>query len=230
MAAGILFSLLPIVAVLAVIGLAGYAFVRVRAGEPVVHLSVAGFLAVYVGVAMVAALIVAAVGGSQLVNAGLSRAAGGEFSYGRQHRPVAPLLEAPAAGAADEGLAWAMDRADALEVERLDGAFRSGLISGISLAVVGLVIFAIHLLVRVLAGMGDTNRTQRRWLLGSLLLVFGLVSLVALPTGIVATLNYAFDASRDSYEGPGGTLALAIAFTPIWFALIALFTREVRRA
>ena len=52
---------------------------------------------------------------------------------------------------------------------------------------------------------------------------------MALPTGIVATLNYAFDASWDSYEGPGGTLALAIAFTPIWFVLIALFTREVRR-
>ena len=229
MAAGILFSLLPIVAVLAVIGLAVYAFVRARAGEPVVHLSVTGFLTAYAGVAMVAALIVAAIGASQLVNAGLSRAAGGEFSYGQQHGSMAPLVKAPAAGAADKGLARTKAQYDAREAERLDGAFRSGLISGISLAVVGLVIFAIHLLVRVLAGMGDTNRTQRRWLLGSLLVVFGLVSLVALPTGIVATLNYAFDASRDSYEGPGGTLALAIAFTPIWFALIALFTREVRR-
>ncbi len=230
MAVGILFTLLPIAAVLAVIGLAGYVFARARAGEPVVRLSGAGFLAVYVNVAMLAALILAAIGASQVVNAGLSRAAGGEFSYGRQFERRAPLFEDRAGGVSDEGLTRAETQAEAREAERLDGAFRSGLISGISLAVVGLVIYAIHLMVRVLAGEGETHRTLRRWYLGSLLVVFGLVSLVALPTGIIASLNFALGASRDFFEVPGETLALAIVFTPIWFALIALFTREVRRA
>ena len=79
----VVFSVVPIIAVLAIIVLVGYGISRVRAGQAI-RLSLTTYLAAYLHLVMLIALVVLAIGLADIVNAGLSRATGVEFSYGRQ--------------------------------------------------------------------------------------------------------------------------------------------------
>ena len=70
-----------------IVGLFGasvYLIMQARSGRSI-KFSLAGFLVVYVYVAAFLGMLVMAIGGSQAVNAGLSKAISPEFSYGRQN-------------------------------------------------------------------------------------------------------------------------------------------------
>ena len=72
-----------LIIVVGLLGSAGYLISQVRSQRSF-RFSLAGFLVVYVYVAAFAGMLVTAIGGSQAVNAGLSKIISPEFSYGRE--------------------------------------------------------------------------------------------------------------------------------------------------
>lgn len=190
------------VLVLGLVGLIAYAFIRIRVGQPL-PITLQGYLAIYVRVAMLLALVVLVAGLAEVVNAGLSRLAGAEYSYGRE------------IGTGEAG--------------RLEDAFRAGLVGGIAMALAGGVIYAIHFAASLALGPVAHRRELRLAYLGVLLAVVGVVSILAIPFGISGTIEYAVQTTRQTFHGPGEDLAMAIVFTPVWLGLIALLLREVRR-
>lgn len=70
--------------VVGLLGSAVYVITQARSQQRSLRFSLVGFLVVYVYVAAFAGMLVMAVGGSQAVNAGLSKIISAEFSYGSE--------------------------------------------------------------------------------------------------------------------------------------------------
>ena len=226
----VVFSVVPIIAVLAIIVLIGYGISRVRAGQAI-RLSLAAYLAAYLHLVMLIALVVLAIGLADIVNAGLSRATGVEFSYGRQRSPPRPDIlterREPEADAAAR-LAREQTEREAREATRLDEDFRSGLARGVALAIAGAVVYGIHQAARMALGAAAKAPQIRVAYRAVLLAVFGLAGIIAFPVALANTLDYAIQTSREFFEGPGHDVAIALVFAPFWLTLITLLVREVR--
>ncbi len=218
-------SLLSLALFLAFIAFLGYGVAQIRAGHRIVTLP--GFLATYLHAAMLAALLILAIGTASLMNAGLSRWVGAEFSYGR-HSPSGPietgLVDAPQrTGPGNEADGHEREKA------RLDDAYRSGLARGIALGVVGLLLYVVHQVVWITIRPGNGQWPIRIEFVAVALVVFGLSGIVMIPMAIVSVLDYAFEASGDYFDGPGEVASMAMAFAPVWTGmLIALVRRRVR--
>lgn len=223
-----LFVVIPVAVVLSLLGLIVYAVMRVRAGDRL-QISLHGYLAFYVHVAMLAGLIVLSLGLVKVVNAGLSQVGGPEFSYGSRFDGESESF-APTNESDDESKGRQAQHQRDIEREqvRLTNEAPAGFWGGIALAITGGVIYATHLAGRRIAGPTLDRRRIRLPYLGVLLAIFGLVSIISLGGGISGTLDYVFHLSDNNYDGPGGTLAVAIVFTPIWLGLIYTLVKEVR--
>lgn len=210
---------------LAFIAFLGYGIAQIRAGQRMVTLP--GFLATYLHAAMLAALLIFAIGTASLINAGLSRWVGEEFSYGR-HSSGGPIETGVADAPPRPGPGSEADGQE-FEVARLDEAYRSGLARGIALGVLGLLLYAVHQVVWITIRPGDGQGPVRMEFLAVALVVFGLSGIVMIPMAIVSVLDYAFEASGDYFDGPGEVASMAMAFAPVWTGmLIALVRCRVR--
>lgn len=212
--------LLPLLVLVGAAALVAYSIARTRGGQPI-QFKLVGFVAAYAHAAMLVGIIVAAVGLAHLVNAGLSAAVRPEFSYGRQ-AVFADVGEGPLRAPVDPAVAAAR------ESERRVGAFRAGLSLGLALLVTGALVYGLHGLAQRVLGPPGRPSAVRTVYLASLLVVFGAIALTAIPQALTESFDYAFGVTRDYFQGPGASVALAVISVPVWLALVVIALRRTR--
>jgi hypothetical protein len=217
------------------IGGAVYAVLQARSGERVA-LPFPFLFRAYLYLISGISLLVLVSGLGDLVRGGLAAGLGREFSYNPVYVPfgsrVAPRpVEVPPPPArpgeqpsltAEERERLATEQRQREEQQRREGlrrAFQEGLSRGVSFTVIGGMVWGLHLWGRRRLEQGQAQEgdvPQRVYLL-ALLLIFSIITLVSLPTGVYDTFRF-FLLDRPDYfhSPPGGRLATAIVALPFW--------------
>lgn len=118
-------------------------------------------------------------------------------------------------------------------LEGLDRAQKEGIIEGITLTIVGALVWLAHLVGRArLENAEEAASPINRVYLIAIVIIFGVITLVNLPRGIYEGFQFYLldpldDFARDST--PGDKLALAIATLPVWLFYLVGAIRAVRR-
>lgn len=219
-------GILAFVAVLVALGV--YVVLRMRTGQPVGFTFRTVVLA-YFSMMSIAGFLVLAAGLTSGVKAGLSDALGREFSY------FAPpkLRPAPMEGPGGRGgeLRPISEEEQARSQRQVERQYQEDWIQAGSLVAVGGLLWALHLWGRRKAESLEevSSLFFRRASTTMLLAIAGIVGIISLPTGIYELLRYLL-LPPDEYfsrQPPGGTLAMALVFVPIWmFYLLQALRRS----
>ena len=238
MGPGIVIAVTVLTVIIGLFGAAVYLIMQARSGRSM-KFSLSGFLVVYVYVAAFLGMLVMAIGGSQAVNAGLSKTISPEFSYGRQNITDVSFADPEQDGSSDSGQRQqeAQQSGDdqklkeqvAREDRRLENEFRVGLWQGLAMAIAGGVIYGFHLAARLLLGAMGRMRELRVGYLCVMLAVFGLVTIISIPAAIAQTMEHVVQIPGDYLPGAGADVANVIVCTPIWLVVLTLLLRQVRR-
>jgi len=243
---------LVLVAVALVVGGGLFLFLRFRAGEPI-RIPLRFLLRLYMHVVIIAGLLLLTQGFSGLLRAGLAGAAGKDFSYypayvggfpGREPRPVEPLELKERRDLTPEEL----EKLSQIETERqkeelerqreaqrkgLDRALKEGLIEGVSFAIIGAIIWAVHLLGRRWLETDEERESLlNRIYLILIVVIFGIITIVNLPQAVFESFRFYLLDPLDEFNRsspPGGKLALSIVALPIWITYLLGTIRAVRR-
>lgn len=239
---GTLFPLLFLVVLAAIIAIVVFVVVRLRSGEPLV-LSFRALLTAYFYLMTIVSLLILAVGLSILLKAGLGSALGREFSYysspmQRMVKPAFPPGRIEKIGEelrvpTEEELRAQQEEQRAQQARRIENQFRTDLVQGITMVVVGGLVWVSHLL-----GRGQIENRQdsaypfyNRAYLTLLLAIFSVAGVIALVSGINDTLRFYIIPVVDEFEyhsPPGGNLAAALVFVPVWLYYLLAFVRQMR--
>jgi len=118
------------------------------------------------------------------------------------------------------------DKADRDFEQRVDRVREGTVINGVSLMIIGAIIWTVHALGRRrLEAEEERDDLLNRAYLIAALLMFTIAAIVSLVTGIPETLRYFFLDSVDRHESPGGPLAVAVVALPIWIYYLILTLR-----
>lgn len=225
-----------IIPVVIVLGLAVVAAVivffgvKLRSGE---HLSIPirSLLTAYFYLLSIAGLITLLIGLSGLLSAGLAVPLGRDFSYTRPpvQRPIPAVPEGvpqPKVPSVEE------QQQDALRQQ--DRQFREGLLQGISLIVVGGLVWALHTLGRRRSESAEERDSGFLHIgyLVIMLVICSLVGMISLASGIFDTLRFYLIGPASEFEfrtPPGQNMSAALVFTPAWAYYLLALLRSVRR-
>lgn len=196
-----------------------YLVLRLRAGERI-SFPARLLFHLYLYVISLISLVTLVAGLSGLVQAGLAAALGKEFSYNPVY--VAEPFRPIAVDGNTKGEPALPPDPKAQEASRqagLERAMKEGLLNGLSLAIVGALVLALHTWGRWRLETPEERRGMlHRSYLIILLVIFGVVTLVTLPPAIYQTLRYyVLDIPAQDYGNrPGSPLATAIVSAPVW--------------
>lgn len=213
------FGILIPVSIIAVLGfvIAAGVFMlqRVRSGQPLV-LSFRTIAAAYFHLMAIATLLVLTVGLSTGIKAGLADAFGREFSYSR---PVT-MRAAVGPGGTARPPPPVPEEQQERQRKDIERQYQNDWIQGITLTLVGAVLWGLHLFGRrrVTPEEPETRQFFARAYSTVLLAIFGLVGVVALPMGMYELLRFflvPLDESAPN-QPPGASVAMAVVFVPIW--------------
>lgn len=204
---------------------------RIRGG---IELSPRGLLRLYLYIASLAGIVVLTIGLASVVNYGLARAVGNEFIYGGPG-PVGVARACPP-GTAEKGCVE--PTAEQLEQQRVQQKLQTDrrrdedLIRGITFTFFGAIFWTAHWAAR--RGIGDADVAASALRRGYLMLgtvVFGLCTIVMLPTGIYQALaNVLLNTPTDLFRQGADALGGGIVSLPIWLIYLRLVTTEFRAA
>jgi hypothetical protein len=203
----------------------------VQRGREGIDLSPAGLLRVYLHVASLAGVVAVVIGLASLTNSALAATAGHQFVYGGATGLVEPFRRCPPGvpGCVDptpEELA----RREVQERQQRERQRGEELIRGITFAVLGTLFWGAHYAARRASGGEDATSPVRRSYLLVGAIVFGLAVIVLLPTGVYQALSFALLPSTEDFFRQGAEpLGGGLAALPIWLAYLWLVVREFRR-
>lgn len=206
----------------------------IQRGRGSLELSPRGILRLYLYIASLAGIVVLTIGLGSVVNYGLARGAGDEFIYGGPG-PVAPIIARCPPGAVEKGCVEPTP--EQLEQQRLAQKVQTerrrdeDLIRGLTFGVFGALFWAAHVAARRGLGEADpaTSALRRGYLmLGTI--VFGLGTIVLLPTGIYQALANVLLATPQNFFRQGAdALGGGIVALPIWLIYLRLAVTDLRR-
>ena len=247
-----LIAFLVLVGLAVLVGGAVVVFLRFRSGVDV-HISTRLLLRLYLLVVVIVGLILFTQGASHLVRAGFAAAWGNEFSYQQRYvstpeergfeRAPQPVELKTREELSDEELEELSQiiaerekkQAELREIQLergLERAQEEGLIKGVSFAIIGGIIWLVHVLGRRwLETQEEMASIINRVYLVLIVVSFGVITIVNLPQGVFESLRFAFLDPIDEFSRyqPGGKLALSIASLPIWIVYLTGAIRSVRR-
>lgn len=204
--------------------------IKLRSGEPI-QVPFRPLLMGYFYLLTIASFIVLLLGLSGLLNAGLSVGLGREFGYPRlPTAKFAPPPPSPPPGISPARPVPSVEEQRSEQERQQDAAFREGLLQGASMAVVGGVIWALHILGRRRLEKEEERRTgffHKAYLI-ILLGICSLVSIFSLASGVYETLRFFLIPPIDAFSyrsPPGPILSTALVFVPPW----AYYLRSVSR-
>ena len=106
---------------------------------------------------------------------------------------------------------------------------KGSLINGVSLAVIGMFLLLVHFWGRWWVETGDERSDLlRRLYLMAGLVIFAIVTIVSLATGIPEALRYALLDVNPGDESPGEPLSIAIVALPVWICYLVATLRNIR--
>ncbi len=226
--------LVPIV-VLGILGFLAFAFFQ--RGRDGFDLTPRGLLRLYLYIASLAAVIVFAAGLASVTNAAIASAFGAELVYGgSQVGPVRAWPQCPpgAVGCVEptpEQHAQQLEQQRRQEAEQRDRRRAEDLIRGGTFTVFGAVFWLAHWAAR--RGMiGPEERGSPLWraylMLGTA--IFGLTTVIALPTGVYQALAGALLPVTEfgSYRQGADSLGLGLVALAAWLIYLRLAVRELR--
>ena len=244
-----LIAFLVLVGVSVLIGGVVYLIQRLRSGAGLV-LPMRFLLRLYLGVVIIAGLLLLAQGLAGLLQVGLASALGNDFSYrpvnlGRppQPRTIDPLElkdRAQLTEAERQRLSEILDQRERESVEQrreerirgLERARKESLIQGISFTLIGGIIWGAHLFSRrKLETAEDRNSPINRGYLIIMVVVFGLITIINLPQAVFEGFRFYILEPLDEFRRtspPGGRVALSLVTLPIWIIYLVWAIKAVR--
>jgi hypothetical protein len=213
------------IAVLGAIALVVIVFLQ--RGKDGLDLSPRNILRLYLYMASLAGIVVLAIGAASAVNYGIARVAGDDFMYGgvpkiAPARPCPPDVSGCVQPSAEE-----IARDQQRQVEERERRRDEDLIRGVTYFVFGGVFWGAHWAAR--RGLGEGVAGLRRGYLMLGAIVFGLATIVLLPTGIYQALSNALlQTPEDVYRPAADALGGGIVSLPIWLVYLRLVVSEFR--
>ncbi len=224
------------VTALVAVAIGGLAFVifRLRTGQGL-SISWRTLFLVYFYLMTVISLLVMVGGLSNLVRVGLGAVLGKEFSYSSPtlyevRKPPLPVSVGERVPAAEESQGPTLEEQEAERQKALDRRFKEGLFNGLSFAIVGGLIWAVHLYGRRRLEQEEEVEWLHRLYVIALLLTFGILTLTSLPEAVFDTLRYyLIEADQDFFRrAPAERLSTGIVALPLWLYYLWGTFRMVR--
>ena len=214
------------IAVLGAIALVVILFLQ--RGRDGLDLSPRNILRLYLYIASLAGIVVLAIGAASAVNYGLARVAGDTFIYGGNPSMVELRKCPPGATGCVEPTAEELARIERQETEARERRRDEDLIRGVTYTVFGALFWGAHWAAR--RGLGEEGVAPLRrgyLMLGTI--VFGLATIVLLPTGIYQALsNVLLRTPENIYHQGADALGGGIVSLPIWLVYLRLVVTEFR--
>ena len=212
---------IPILIILGIV----YFILKIKTGLPI-SFSYRGALRVYFYVVILISVGLGGLGGvSTLLKVGFGEMVGREFSYGNvyeEHRDDQQREKN------EDHPADTEDETRSLP-EKVELEMKGSLINGVSLAVIGMFLLLVHFLGRWWLERGDERSDLlRRLYLMAGLVIFAIVTIVSLATGIPETLRYVLLDINPGEESPGEALSIAIVALPVWICYLVATLRNIR--
>lgn len=210
-------------------GLALIIILFLQRGRDGLDLSPRNILRLYLYLASLAGLVVFAVGMASAMNYGLARTVGDVFIYGGNTSPAEVRACPPGAEGCKE-----LTEEERARIERDEQMFRErrrdeDLIRGITYSVFGGLFWVAHWAAR--RGLGEDVPALRRGYLMLGTVVFGLATIVLLPTGIYQALsNILLTRPENTYVNGADALGAGIVSLPVWLVYLRLVVVEFRTA
>ena len=201
-------------------------------GRDGVDFGAPALLRLYLYIASLAGVIVFAVGLASVVNYGIARVAGDEFVYGGSVAMARPFpVCPPGAEGCKEPTADELARQKDLERQQRERQRNEDLLRGLTFATFGAIFWGAHWAAR--RGLGAEGRSpglhRGYLLLGTV--VFGVATIVMLPTGVYQILSNALLTTPEGSYRPGAdALGGGLVVTPIWLIYLRLAVTDLRRA
>jgi len=197
---------------------------RARGG---IELTPRALLRLYLYIASLAGIVVLTIGLASTANYVIAQAAGNEFIYGGT--PVAVPRPTCPPGAVAKGC-LEPEQQVALERQSRDRRRDEDLIRGITFSVFGALFWGAHWIARRGLGDDDPSSALRRGYLMLGTVVFGLATIVLLPTGIYQALANALLSTPQNFFRQGAdALGGGIVSLPIWLIYLRLVVAEFRQ-
>jgi len=221
----IIFPILGLaIPILIIVGIV-YFILKIKADLPI-SFSYRGALRVYFYVVILISVGLGGLGGvSTLLKVGFGEMVGREFSYGNvyeEHRDDQQREKN------EDHPADTEDETRSLP-EKVELEMKGSLINGVSLAVIGMFLLLVHFLGRWWLERGDERSDLlRRLYLMAGLVIFAIVTIVSLATGIPETLRYVILDINPGEESPGEALSIAIVALPVWICYLVATLRNIR--
>jgi hypothetical protein len=223
-----------LVAVALVGAVVGAIALLVRGGRGAMEFAPRNLVRVYLYIASMAGIIVLVVGLSGILTVGFAAAFGNGFVYG-ESTPFPSVVACPPN--ADPSVKcvppnqpdFAQQRVRELDRRRADD-----LIRGVTFTVFGALFWGAHYFARrgVMGADELTSGLRRGYLLLGTV-IFGIATVILLPTGIYQALSYLIlplDPNGGFRNGTGDTLPGGLVTLPIWLTYLWLVVRDVRSA
>ena len=216
----------------AIVGLVvGAIAIMVRGGRGPMDVGPRALVRLYLYIASMAGIIVLVIGLSGILTVGFAAAFGNGFVYG-DTPSIAPL---PACAPSPDPSAKCVPAGQpdfALQRQREQDRRRGDdLIRGLTFTVFGGVFWGAHFLARRgVMGPDEASSGLRRGYLLLGTVIFGIATVILLPTGIYQALSYLIlPADPGTYRsGAGDSLPGGLVTLPIWLIYLWLVVRDVR--
>ncbi len=200
-----------------------------------IDLSPRSLLRIYLYLASLAGIVMLAIGLSAALNYGIARVAGDELIYGGTPVPVPVVAPACPPGVTGEKCVgtpeFAAQQRQQQEHQR-EHRRNEDLLRGVTFTIFGALFWGAHWTAR--RGLGEADPFAVGVRRGYLMLgtvVFGLSTLVLLPTGIYQSLaNAILPAQESVYRQGADALGGGIVSLPIWIVYLRLVVTELRQA
>jgi len=221
-----------LVAVAIVGAIVGAIAILVRGGRNAMDFAPRNLVRVYLYIASMAGIIVLVIGLSGVLTVGFAAAFGNGFVYGDQSFIAPPVCPPPTEPnvkcAPNTPQDFAQQRQRELDHRRADD-----LIRGLTFTVFGAVFWGAHYVAR--RGVMATDEASSGLRRGYLLLgtvIFGIATVILLPTGIYQALSYLIlPADQGVFrQGAGDSLPGGLVTLAVWLVYLWLVVRDVRGA
>ena len=221
-----------LVAVAIVGAIVGAGALLVRGGRGAMDFAPRNLVRIYLYIASMAGIIVLVVGLSSVLTVGFAAAFGNSFVYG-ESTPFPTAISCPPNTDPTVKCVppvqqdFAQQRARELDRRRADD-----LIRGITFSVFGALFWGAHYFARRgVMGADELSSGLRRGYLLLGTVIFGIATVVLLPTGIYQALSYLIlpvEQNGGFRQGVGDSLPGGLVTLPIWLIYLWLVVRDVR--
>lgn len=214
------------VAILALLVMLAVVFFQRR---DTIDLSPRGLLRTYLYLASLAGIMTLAIGLASLANYGLAATFGSEVIYGGS--PIAKPAIArcpPGVSGCVEPTPADLEQQRRQEQEQRDRRRSEDLLRGLTFTTFGVLVWGTHWAARrgLDADEGASGLRRAYLMLGTV--IFGLATVIMLPTGLYQALASAIlPADEFSYRQAADSLGGGIACLPIWLTFLWLLRRDL---